>query len=442
MTESGNEIFRKNALKGQTGNDLQNELPVSPRTKIALPLWLLGGCVVLICIWALVGQINENTYGTGIITRYAKFSSVNSPSSGSVIALDVQVGDEIRRGQLIGRIFSETHFEQFLISTRLLEHQQKVLDIVRAHIEKLKIGQSKFTEEEISRLNSSLDRMEEQLRWHRVFVDEKVKYLVDSGAVSKIDFMKMKAENSQRISEYDSLLSQKSSAGINLSKNFFELENKLLDYELTVRRARFEAEQNLRSLLVSSRVISYSSGVVANVNVSSGEQVSMGQELVRLVDTQDVETTAWSTYCFFPVTEARKLKVGMQAAVTPSTVKAEQDGSIYGIVSEVQRNLETRESLMFFSRNSSFADYIFQSCRMVPVKVKIALSCNNHNPSGFNWTSGPGPDIRITPGTMCSVKVTTNHYAPIELLLGKARRYLIGSGVMEEKMSISSTDKE
>lgn len=141
---------------------------------------------------------------------------------------------------------------------------------------------------------------------------------------------------------------------------------------------------------------------------------------------------------YFSVSDARMISAGMAAAVTPSTVHAERDGSIYGIVSSVSTDFETKDSLMRFYRNAAFADFIFSRCNMVPVKVNILLSRNMKSPSGFNWTSGKGPDIRIPSGTMCSVRVVTRQSTPLEIFLGKCNRFMTGNGLIESKKGFRS----
>jgi len=216
-------------------------------------------------------------------------------------------------------------------------------------------------------------------------------------------------------------------------QNTLELEDKLLEYELSARRACYEAEQKMRTVMLRTRIISTCNGEVLNINVNSGAVVRKGQELLRVTDMHSDEQKSWCAYCYIPLTDAKKIRPGMAAAVTPSIVKAEQDGSICGIVAEVEQDLTTRDSLLAFCHSESFCEYVFTQCGMLPVRVKILLSRNKNNSSGFNWTSGQGPDMPLSPGTLCSVKVTTRYSSPAEIFFGKVRRKILGSGVLEEK---------
>ena len=129
---------------------------------------------------------------------------------------------------------------------------------------------------------------------------------------------------------------------------------------------------------------------------------------------------------------SKKIRPGMSAIITPSSVKAERDGSIRGIVTHVGTYILPVESIDRTFRNAAFAQYLLKECANMPVEVRILMSRDRNSPNGFRWTSGSGPDIRITAGTLCSASVVVEKDPPLELVFSGLRKFMFGRGVMEE----------
>jgi len=157
-----------------------------------------------VCIWGICGRINENVFGGGLITYYTQFGSVVSQSEGTLISLDVQVGDRVQRGQIIGRIVSAQDLEEFLISKKLLENQEKTYKLIQAHVDKIKSENKRFTAEEQKRIDASVKRLQEQLDWGKKFLQD-AKNLTSSGAISQVQFMQMQLQYNDGMNDQESL---------------------------------------------------------------------------------------------------------------------------------------------------------------------------------------------------------------------------------------------
>lgn len=143
-------------------------------------------------------------------------------------------------------------------------------------------------------------------------------------------------------------------------------------------------------------------------------------------------TDGWELVAYFSAAEARKLVNGMDAVVTPSTVKAEREGGIRGKVTAVGTDFETPESIQCDFRNDAFTQWIMSRTDGMPVKVRMLLESDPATASGFRWTGGSGPDIRIADGTVAAVAATVRRHRPAKLAFAKVIRYATGDGEMEE----------
>ena len=63
-----------------------------------------------------------------------------------------------------------------------------------------------------------------------------------------------------------------------------------------------------------------------------------------------------------------------------------------------------------------------------PILVMANLFPDPKTPSGFKWSSGLGPPIKIQSGTLCSADVVIDTRRPIDLVLPFLRRHLFGVG--------------
>jgi HlyD family secretion protein len=52
-----------------------------------------------------------------------------------------------------------------------------------------------------------------------------------------------------------------------------------------------------------------------------------------------------------------------------------------------------------------------------PYAVRVALASGADSVSGYRWSGGPGPPVRLSSGTTVRASVTTDRRAPISLLL-------------------------
>ena len=175
--------------------------------------------------------------------------------------------------------------------------------------------------------------------------------------------------------------------------------------------------------------------------MAPGDRVRIGDSLARLsVATGGPDRTAavsaadagWELVAYFSAAEARKLAKGMTAVVTPSTVKAEREGGIRGKVISVGKFFETPESIQCDFRNNAFTQWITSRTDGMPVKVRMLLETDPAAASGFRWTGGHGPDIRIADGTIAAVAATVRRHRPAKLAFAKVIRYATGDGEMEE----------
>ena len=83
----------------------------------------------------------------------------------------------------------------------------------------------------------------------------------------------------------------------------------------------------------------------------------------------------------------------------------------------------SREALLRRLRNAVLVDDLLKNG--APVEIEVALQPEAAAPSGYAWTSGVGPDIRLEPGTLARTQVVVERIHLISLLF-PAMDYVYG----------------
>ncbi|HPB77053.1 MAG TPA: NHLP bacteriocin system secretion protein, partial [Chromatiaceae bacterium] len=163
-------------------------------------------------------------------------------------------------------------------------------------------------------------------------------------------------------------------------------------------------------------------GLVAEIGVDVDDPVSAGQAIARLL-IEGEEDSGLTVIAYLPAAEGKKVKPDMLAHVAPSTVKFELEGFMLGRVLRVSELPASREALLRRLRNAVLVDDILKNG--APVEIEVALQPDESTPSGYAWTSGQGPDIRLDPGTLAHTRVVVERVHLISLLF-PAMDYVYG----------------
>jgi len=106
---------------------------------------------------------------------------------------------------------------------------------------------------------------------------------------------------------------------------------------------------------------------------------------------------------------------GLEVQITPSTVKREKYGFVKGNVVSVAQFPSTEAALMRNFENESLVKSMLGNGPVT--EIRAVLIQDPSTPSGYRWSSGAGPHIRLSTGSLCNARVITNRQKPIELLL-------------------------
>src|SRR5687767_12601845 len=103
-TQESKKIFRDKALEHLSSPEQLDQLLQVVSRKSWIPLATIGGLLLVVLLWSIFGQIPVTVEGTGLLVRPRQIVSFQLPASGQIIALNVKVGDFVKKNQILGAI--------------------------------------------------------------------------------------------------------------------------------------------------------------------------------------------------------------------------------------------------------------------------------------------------------------------------------------------------
>ena len=173
---------------------------------------------------------------------------------------------------------------------------------------------------------------------------------------------------------------------------------------------RYMAEGAVRELR------STCSGVVLSHKVAQ-ESFGVLEPCVYLLPHEQVnqlkEMVAFVTYA-----DLRKLKIGMEVQATPSDLKREEVGYMYGqIVSINELPTSSKEAAQMFKLDE-FMSAVFPSEAAFMVKIKLADHPQDKH--RIHWSHRKGEEVNIKIGTFCDLQIVTRNRPVFDLLFNRS----------------------
>ncbi|GBC80295.1 hypothetical protein HRbin09_01530 [bacterium HR09] len=371
-------LFRKKALERLSSPERLDELMQVTSPAGWLALGGLGFAIVAAIVWGIIGSIAVKVNGKGILMRGGSVFEITSTLAGHVLAVEVEPGQMVASGDVVLRL------DQPELRVRY-ENTKEELAAISGHGAEQAVAQSQLLARYQTRAAELRKKIENQRK------------LVERGLLTGSQLLQTQAELTATEESIANL--RASSAGRSV-----QIEQ--------VRARLKELEAQLAQLVVKSPY----NGRVLEVTTNVGDLVQPGTRLVTLEDPSQ----PLKAVLFVPAAEGKKIAPGMPANVSPSTVRPEEYGYIVGKVEELSEFPLTPEALKRILRNEQLAQEL--AGRATPIRVTVELVPQPDAPSGFRWTSGKGPPLKVFPGTLCQGSVVVETKRPIAYIIPLVKR--------------------
>ena len=416
MSASSEDIYRAAALERLSSPEDLDQLIDVTRPTDWIAAVVIAVCLVTVLIWSVIGKIPTRVAGEGILVSNAgRVVDAVSAVDGRLAAVDVVVGDHVKQGQVIAHV-AQTDVEQRyrdameVVKEREHEHSEfaaavkRELDIKASNVAAQKAGLEQIV----------------------AAAQKRVAYLV--GEVAGLESLNAKGFVTRRELEDRRMELSSTQQRITESQNEMQrLEGQMREAEsqrqlealasrFKVNDARRQMEDLAGILERNSRLLSPMGGKVLEIKVSAGGVLSAGTPVVSI----ETDGGSLEAIVYLPADRGKNVQPGMEVRVEPSTVKREEFGTMIGTVATASAFPVTPEGMAAVLHNDALVKRFSQTG--APYAILVRFQPDDAAFSGYHWSSGTGPPIRLSTGTLLRAEVTTRELPPIDLIVPVMRR--------------------
>lgn len=472
MVEQKRTIFREKSLERLSSPERLDQLMQVISPKSWLPLLSLGSLVLVAGIWSIKGRIPITVEGRGVLIYPSKVVAIQTKDVGQLLALNVQVGDIVKKGQILGTI-DQVQVRKDLQQQRdklaeLQSHNQAFgsLEQVETTKEKRAIYQQRqYLQKRIleiqtltpvlqTKSSNSIEQQRQAIKQRFQDAQALIPILKERLKIRKYLFEKEKAipgdmaleseqqylDNVGKIADLRSQLKELDVKETQQDQDYLgnlnaitDLRSKLKD--LDTREASL-AKENLDTATVrekeiqdvkreiaklelqlndNSQIISQHSGRILELAIHPGQVIDTGTRLGSIEAVNPSSKLVGITY--FTVADGKKIQPGMTLQITPQTVKRERFGGIVGTVTNISSFPITKESAANVVGNPEIVEGLASDKKEGLMQVYADLKFDSATFTGYQWSSSKGPQLKISPGTTTTVRVKVEERAPITFVL-------------------------
>lgn len=411
------QIFRKAALD-RIASPEQLDLAcgiVDIRARVALAGLLLAAAAVI--VWGFAGTIPTEAPGQGLlVTQGGRVLPAMASAGGTLAGVRVAVGDMVTEGQPLASLTQpETELSLKNARAQLAEKQAELekrsqglageADVRRRNLDQRRTALNQAADSAMSRIRF----LEQQLAGRRD--------LLKQGYVTAAQVQEVQ----QALEEAQRTLAENRAEQINLDAQTVQMkmeqERERTQLETGIADLKRRIGELELQLQTTSIVRAPASGRVTEVKVGQGTLVGAGTPIVN------VETTGQSLQAvlYIPTADGKRVAPGMEVRIAPAMVKKEEFGTLIGRVSSISAYPATEGGMAAVVQNEGLVREFAK--KGAPYEARVDLIPAD-TPSGFHWTSGQGPDIALTSGTLVGAEITVRRQRPVELVLPFFRKLL------------------
>lgn len=462
-------MYRKEALEKVASPEQLDQLVRVASPKRWFSLFALGSLVAAGCAWSVFGRIPIIITGRGVLIYPSKVVTVQSAKGGRILALNVQVGDLVKKGQVLATIDSSELSKQLqlehekLAQLRLQNSSAKSVQIQRYGLEQEAIEQQRQTLQQSLQTVQSLtpvlrEKGLEVLKRERQNLLQRLETLsqlqptlkqrwnerqnlYEQGAVPKDMALQAQQEYINASAQSDEVRSQLNQLEVKEADSLSQyLTNVNQTNELSAQlkalnsRQAIQKEQDLITatnrtkeiqssdrliaqlelqLLNSSQVVSDYTGRVLEITAKPGQQLEPGVGIGTVAAQES--SAKLVNVAFLPVSDGKKIKPGSQVQITPSTVKREEFGGIAAKVTSISAFPVTQQGAASLIGNPDILPAVMTQGPQLAVFTELQPDSKTF--SEYRWSSSSGPQLKMTPGTTTGVRITVAEKKPIEFVL-------------------------
>jgi HlyD family secretion protein len=404
-----NPLFRKSAVdKLSSPERLDVAMAVtSPKGWLAL-LTIAAGLAGVIA-WSILGSVPRRVDGEGILIGGGGLREIRATGTGVLEKFSLAVNGTVKPDQMVGEIRQVQQDEQRRTAEAQLTDAQMQANISNAENQATLAqndAQIASLRADIGNVQAQIGSLEADLKNRREML---AKGLTTTARVQGLEqqILGLRGQVTSLESQINSL--RAASAGI-------RQRMAAAAGNVGLARSRLQSATNVAAEV--SKVTSTIEGRIIEVKKSQGDRVNQG-EVLAIVEPP---SATYEPVVYVDAAQGKLIGSGMEAQISPSTVKREEFGFMKGSVRVVSEYPVTPEAVMAAVANQSLATELLKGGSKLEVRARLVP--NASTTSGFEWSSSGGPPFKVQSGTKVTLSVVVERRAPITFVMPMLRGML------------------
>ncbi len=416
MNDSSGQAAKPVAIERLSSPEHLDQLIKITRPSDWIALAVLGASLLALAAWSVLGSIPTRAAGEGIlVTQGGRGVDAVAAVGGRLASIDATVGDEVTQGQIVAHLDQTDTEKRYRDAGEVLRERQREHEQLVSTIEAELAAKSANYTAQVAALNQVIEAAQQRSAYLAVDVADLEKIL-SKGFVTRRELEDRRNELSiarQRIADARAELERLNAQKLDTES---QAERDRLASEFRVNEARRQMDELAGTLERDARLISPVAGRILEIKVSTGAVLTVGMPAIEI----ETEEKGLQAVIYVPADRAKTVQPGMRVQVEPATVKREEFGTLVGRVISLSEFPVSPQGMAAVLHNDNLVARF--SHEGAPYEAVVELERDDRTPSGFRWSSGTGPPLRITSGTLARADITTREQAPITLLMPLIRR--------------------
>jgi HlyD family secretion protein len=419
MQTDREKLFRKVALERLSSPEQLDQLMrvISPLGWLAL-LPLIG-LIVMAVIWGWFGSIPTKVAGKCILINPVGLADVTSLTAGRVTEVAVRVGDIVHVGELVARVAQPELEDRIEKAESRLREAQSQGSIVR----RFSGRGSELSAQNVAQQKQGLEAQLRALQERAGILNQRIEtqqQLLSGGLITRQQLLQTQQELTQAKLDADSVRSQIKQLDLRLLETDKQAQSEVANIQSQISEAKRALDSLIENRKQMASVVSLYEGRVVDIKLGVGSLVVQGASIITIEKTSD-RAGSLQAAIYVPAADGRKVRSKMTAQITPSTVKREEYGSIFGEVSYVSDYPATPQGMMLLLQNESVVKELTGKAPPTEIRATLEPAINF---SGFRWSSTKGPPVHVRSGTLCDAEIIVDKQRPISLVIPVLKKSL------------------
>lgn len=410
-------LFRKSALERLSTPDQLDQLVTVTGSWAWLATLFICALLAGVVTWSFLGAVPSYVAADGLIVKRGGTAfDIVAPADGRIDALNVTVGQQVARGDVIGSL-DQAQLRLDLaqaqeVATERELHLMRLQEIFESERQVSAQLQSSQRRSLVAFRDAATERRAELRQTFEGLDRLGAKGLSTRAAVDQARAQFHQAEQEIRAASSDLIALDREANQLSARH-----ARELLEAEESLHAAHREIIRLEDQLARSETLRADLSGEVNEIKAPVGTRIAKGQPILGLVRGE----TGLEAMVFLPPEKGKDVRAGQSVAVQPAHMKKEEFGAILGTVESVSRFPVSPERLRALLQNDNLVGRF--SSQGAPYLARIVLQQDAGTASGLKWTSGQGPAVEISPGSVSAAEITVRERAPIDLVIPALRKF-------------------